>query len=368
MLVYILLGLLVVVLIVVAIVVTKKVTESKAKAKYSFVGVTEYNTMLMAILEEHFKTSSIATASQNILVILQKYYKIDYATIFLAHNNNNVYVLNAIATNVQGSYIEALEAHCNSLLENIGDLTAKVSTSNGGCLSYNSAKDRGICFSAFSPLMANGKIVGGVLLENKDAQALEAEKLRFELYDKVFKSTALVLQNVLNTERLVYAVSTDQLTGVFNRRYIDTTLDEQLIIHKNLGLPFHLAIMDIDFFKKFNDTYGHQFGDLVLKIVSNFLKKNCGTNAWVGRYGGEEFVVFFGRSDTHDVFHKVDRLRAGISKLKLSDGTAEASVTASFGIACYPTNATDVKSVIEKADTALYESKHTGRNKVTLAK
>jgi len=120
-------------------------------------------------------------------------------------------------------------------------------------------------------------------------------------------------------------------------------------------------------FSLHNDTYGHAFGDLVLKCMCAYIKENLGPNAWIGRYGGEEFVLFFGRSDVYDVEEKVNELRIGISNLKLSDGTQEATVTASFGISFFPDRGETIKQLMEKADTALYVSKGNGRNTVTTA-
>lgn len=331
------------------------------RRKYKKVDMNELNAMLTCILEESLKNKSLSKASQSIAFILQRYYKIDYVTIFIRDSHD---WLSVIASNVGSGFLKSLELYCNSLIKKASNWDSKISASEGGSLVYNSASDRGICFSNFTPLVIKDKLIGGVLLEHRNAS--EMLDARFDLYTKLFNSTALVLQNLIYTEELVSAVSTDQLTGVYNRRFIDVTLVEQIEQHSSLGLQFNIALLDIDHFKKFNDTYGHQFGDLVLQEVSNYIKSQLGENSWISRYGGEEFLIFIGRSNTSNVYKKIDSIREGISKLALTDGKQTASVTASFGVSCYPMHGKTAEELIANADTALYQSKENGRNKVTV--
>lgn len=334
----------------------------KARKKYSVVNLTEVNTMLSEILEVNFRNKSLSSAAQSILIVLKRFYNIDYVTIFLHHEAKDV--LEVIASNVDNRYLTTLEDFANESYRSIGQVVAKVITSDDGPVGYDSSAERGISFCNFTPLAYEGKLIGAIMLENNHANSV----VRSDLYSKVFTSTALVLQSVLQTENLIKMTSTDQLTGVYNRRFIDMTLGEQLSIHRSLGLSFTVALFDIDYFKKFNDTYGHAFGDLVLKEVAKFMHSRIGGDAWIARYGGEEFVLFFGRSNQSEVFNIVDSLREGLSALKISDGSTTASVTASFGIASFPHVNTSVNDIIEKADKALYASKRAGRNTVTVLK
>jgi two-component system cell cycle response regulator len=333
------------------------------KKKYSVVNLTEINAMLSDILEANFKNSSLSNAAQSILIVLKRFYNIDYVTILIHQDGTNT--LEVISSNAGNTHLDALERYSNEAYRGIGAVSAKVLQCDEGTLPYDSADERGVSFSNFTPLTYQGKTIGAILLENKTVATMSNESNRAQLYDKVFKSTALVLQSVLYTENLIKMTSTDQLTGVYNRRFIDMTLGEQLAIHRNLGLSFSVALLDIDFFKKFNDTYGHAYGDLVLKEVAKFIKQSLGENSWIARYGGEEFVIFFGRSNATEVYQKVESIRQGLENLKLSDGTTETSVTASFGVATFPKLDGSVNDLIEKADALLYESKRAGRNKVS---
>lgn len=339
------------------------------KKKYNVVNYTEVNALLSDILEINFKNNSLSNAAQSILVVLKRFYTIDYVTILILNERNNQ--LEVIASNAGNDYLSDITTYTNGLLKEIGKVASKTQASENGHLSYPTAQDRLISFSSFTPLGHNGKVIGGVFLENREVGNLVENNKRMKLYDKVFTSTALVLQNVIYTESLISMTSTDQLTGIYNRRFIDMTLGEQLSIHSNLGMSFSVSIMDIDHFKKFNDTYGHAFGDIVLKDVANYIKNALGDNAWVARYGGEEFVLFFGRSDIRDVMKELEKIRKGIQNLVLKDDGIETNVTASFGVTTFPNEALNetytASDLIKIADSALYKSKENGRNRITRA-
>ncbi|MNL90992.1 Response regulator PleD [compost metagenome] len=320
----------------------------------------EMNNLIARILEVNYKNNSLTKASKEVSLLLQQYYKLDYITILLYNSS----VLNVVASNSSKAYISSIEKICNAQLKTLGNVSGKVKMVDEGYLDYASAKERQIQFSAFIPLKIHNNIIGGVFLEHTNHEY--ANNIRKDLYDKIFNNTALVLQNVIYTENLISKISTDQLTGVFNRRFIDITLVEQINLHKELGKSFAVALLDIDFFKKFNDTYGHQFGDIVLQQVSKYIKEKLGANSWIARYGGEEFVIFFGKQGINTAFKQLEAIRLGISSLMLTDGTQTAGVTASFGLASYPTMGNSAKQLIENADKALYKSKETGRNKVTI--
>lgn len=335
-----------------------------AKQKFEFKSESEFNSMLTKILTESFSDNSLSKVTQEIVVILKSYYKIDYITILIL---NKATKLRVISSNVQSEHLDRVEQYCNKQLKDMGNSIVKVDISENGALSHEVAQLRDIRFSLFAPLIFKDKVMGAILIEDRDVGKVEKEKMREEIYGKIFKSTAVVLQNIIHTEKLVTMVSTDQLTGVYNRRYMDYTLSEEVNMHKNLGLQLNVVLLDIDHFKKFNDTYGHQFGDLVLRYVSKYIQKNIGSKAWIARYGGEEFLISFGRSNQAEVFKKIDEIRKGIAKLVLTDGESEASVTVSFGIATFPIHGATSEKLIEKADDALYESKNAGRNRVTIA-
>lgn len=321
----------------------------------------ELTNMLLAILEENFKSKSFHKNFNNMMAILKDYYDVDYISIFTYKSD-----LDIVASNVNAELLPKLTKYVKSNTKSLNGLAGKITSSND-VLSYPTAGIRGIRFSAILPLTSDDTLIGLLLLENRDASEIDKTNNRFTLYTKVLKCTSLVLHNMLEIDDLVSMVSTDQLTGIYNRRYIDMTLLNQVDIFNSLGTSLGVVIFDIDHFKKFNDTYGHQFGDLVLKTLASFIKERLPNNSWVARYGGEEFVICFSKLDIDIIFSYIDKLREDISNMVLSSDNIEARITISLGLAMAEKGAT-VESLLKHADDALYQSKNNGRNKTTVYK
>ena len=364
----VIIALIAILIIIVASLVIHKLT----RRKYEFTGESEFNSMLTNILIESFSTNSLSTVTQKIVGILQEYYKVEYVTLMMLGNSGK---LRAISSNVQDDYIKSVEIYCNNQLKNMEETIVKLHISENGTLDNKLAKARGIQFSLFGPLIFKDNLIGAVLIEGTNIAILEREKIREDIYSKIFNSTAMVLQNIIHTERLVKMLSTDQLTGVFNRRYLDSKLLDEVKTHMNNKKTFNVVLLDIDHFKRCNDTYGHQFGDLVLQRLSSYIQRNIRKsetnsrrNDWMARYGGEEFLIVFSDSNQKDIYNKVNRLREDISKITMSDGKVSTKITVSFGLATFPIHGNTPEKLIEKADEALYDSKNNGRNRVTIAK
>lgn len=352
-----------IVIIVVTVIITLKVSRKNPKE-------TDLNKILTDILDKSFSSDELSTVTNEIIEILRKYYNVDYITILVTKDNKKLQVL---SSNVDNKYIGEIQNYSNIQLKKLENSVVKLNISNKDPLEYG--KHRKIRLSLFAPLIYKNNLVGAVLIESSNLKDVRRNNLREEIYGKLFNSTALVIQNLINTERLVTMLSTDQLTGVYNRRYMDNKLIEEIKHHKECKKTFNLVILDIDYFKKFNDTYGHQFGDVALQEVSQFIKKSVRQittmnrrKDWVARYGGEEFVIVFSESNQQAIFKKVDQIRKGLSEYTITDGFNTAGVTVSFGIATFPYHGWTPEELIEKADQALYESKNNGRNRVTIAK
>jgi diguanylate cyclase len=159
---------------------------------------------------------------------------------------------------------------------------------------------------------------------------------------------------------LVELSFTDKLTGLKNRRYLQEKLEEQIAEYHRERVPFSLCILDIDHFKKVNDTYGHQTGDYVLEKLASTLKSQSRKEDIVARYGGEEFILLLPNIDTSESRSIAENLRRFIASSTWEIGR----ITVSIGIATFTSNDTDV-TLLEKADQALYASKEQGRNRVT---
>ncbi len=161
--------------------------------------------------------------------------------------------------------------------------------------------------------------------------------------------------------------STDPLTGLLNRRVFMERLEEQLLRYERDGSPVSVALLDVDHFKKVNDTYGHDFGDRVLVGLAGLLRDGVRKDIdVVARFGGEEFVVLLPDTDGPGARETADRLRAEFADLAFDSPLGTRRFSASFGVADL-TQGEDVTLLLKRADEALYRSKADGRNRVTLA-
>ena len=157
----------------------------------------------------------------------------------------------------------------------------------------------------------------------------------------------------------------DGLTDLYNHRYFQDTLRKQIDLSKRYGQPFSLIIVDIDFFKKFNDTYGHQAGDAVLRQVAQTLKKNSRTTDYVCRYGGEEMSIILPNTTSEEALNNASRILHAVAERPFQlNATETGHVTISVGVATFPDNAETAQDLIEYADKGLYYAKEHGRNQV----
>lgn len=155
---------------------------------------------------------------------------------------------------------------------------------------------------------------------------------------------------------------TDKLTNLYNRRKIEELLEIEINRSERFNHPFGLAIVDIDNFKDVNDTYGHQIGDKILIEISSILKNNLRKTDFVGRFGGEEFVIICPESDLESVSSLMETFRKKIANY---DFTKIKNKTASFGVTISK-KGDDIESILQRADIALYQAKNDGRNKVVV--
>ncbi len=157
----------------------------------------------------------------------------------------------------------------------------------------------------------------------------------------------------------------DGLTDLYNHRYFQDTLKQQIETSRRYSSNVSLIIIDIDFFKKFNDTYGHQAGDAVLKQVAQVLKKNVRTSDVVCRYGGEEMSIILPNTNYKEARINAERICKAVAETKFKlNATDESNVTISLGVSTFPEHGEIPKDLIETADRGLYRAKENGRNQV----
>ena len=157
----------------------------------------------------------------------------------------------------------------------------------------------------------------------------------------------------------------DELTGCFNRRQLDQEIIKIFSLAQRTGEALCLLMLDIDYFKKINDTYGHAAGDEVLRSVAALIGKELRQHELLYRYGGEEFTVVLPAASEDAAAKLAERIRANIADHSVDVGSVNPlNVTISIGISSYPHSASSVKELFDKADKALYEAKSSGRNRV----
>ncbi len=157
----------------------------------------------------------------------------------------------------------------------------------------------------------------------------------------------------------------DGLTGLYNRKYFDDTLKTEISVALRTGYRIGLIMIDIDYFKKFNDNYGHLTGDAVLKHIANIIEEEISMDGFAARYGGEEFAIVLTHIEEPEfVLEFAEHLRKRIEREKISFMGNVLSITVSMGICIYPDDAENLKSLIAVADGNLYKAKERGRNRV----
>ncbi len=161
----------------------------------------------------------------------------------------------------------------------------------------------------------------------------------------------------------------DPLTGLFNRRFLGDFLERELNRSLRQQQPLGAIVFDIDHFKRFNDTFGHDAGDVVLAEVGRFLQNSICNSDIACRYGGEEFMLILPETDLETTKQRAEQLRDGIKRLKLEYlHQPLGGITVSLGVACFPEHGSTGAELIQVADVALYRAKALGRDRVVTAK
>lgn len=159
----------------------------------------------------------------------------------------------------------------------------------------------------------------------------------------------------------------DELTNIYNKRYINERLPVDIAISINENMPISLIMTDIDFFKNVNDTYGHVIGDNVLRDFAALINSSIRTSTdWVGRYGGEEFLIVLNNTNSENAFKVAEKIRASLENAVFEYGNIRISITASFGVYEIDDKNYGIDKVIACADKNLYIAKKTDRNKTVV--
>lgn len=235
-------------------------------------------------------------------------------------------------------------------------------TSDPRCLHY---KGKPILNGSFLsiPMKFKGEIIGVLNFSRQVAFMFKEDEI--ELLKAVANHAAIAIKNSELYQKTLELSITDALTGLYNRRYFIRRYQEEVESSIRYRTGFSVLMIDIDYFKSFNDTYGHKVGDEILKRIAYIFSSRVRRIDMVARYGGEEFVILFPRMKKREAFDLAERLRKSIelSKFIFDGQPIKRKITISIGVASFPEDSSESKDIIEYADIALYRAKKNGRNR-----
>jgi diguanylate cyclase (GGDEF)-like protein len=222
------------------------------------------------------------------------------------------------------------------------------------------------------PMMAQGEALGILHLQANAAIPLRSATETGDgevdqVVVTVAEHLALALANLRLRETLRTQSIRDPLTGLFNRRYMEESLDREFRRAERRGNGVGVLMLDLDHFNRFNNTFGHQAGDDLLQAFGEMISQHVRAEDIACRYGGEEFVLILPEATREVVEQRAEVLRTEVRELRVqSRGQSLGAVTVSIGVAVYPDHGRTVEDVIRAADLALYEAKNLGRDRVVV--
>lgn len=218
------------------------------------------------------------------------------------------------------------------------------------------------------PLVVRDETLGILHVRNCIGAESEAPERWIQLGGTVARQVSLALHNLMLREQLRQQAIRDSLTGLYNRRYLDETLPREVQRYTRQRQSIGVIMLDIDHFKRFNDTYGHDAGDVLLRALGVFLQTHTRSEDIVCRYGGEEFTLVLPGASLEDMRQRAEELREGVQTVTVQHaGHMLDAVTASLGVAVFPDHSDTVDGIIRAADQVLYQAKRNGRNRVVVA-
>ena len=294
---------------------------------------------------------------------------VNYCSIFLIDESTGKFYMEA--TNVSdkatlqsmkmiltSKYLPQIKARgLTTIEENINELR-----------DYPIANERKVKNSLIACLQSHRNFLGIILAESCFEGVFEERKKN--MIATICNQVSIAIENAVIYDKMEKLATIDGLTQVHNRRYFNEVFLAEFSDLKN-NSAVCVAMMDIDNFKKVNDTYGHLVGDAVLKTVATIIKNTiCASDSddyLVARYGGEEFVILFRNTELETAMTMLEVVRRNIESASVDDEGQKVKFTISIGVAEYPKTSSDVKELLRDSDTAMYKAKQTGKNKVVPA-
>jgi len=215
------------------------------------------------------------------------------------------------------------------------------------------------------PMLAQGEAIGILHLRSPAPGNENSLETVAQLAGTMGEGVALALANLKLRETLRRQAIRDDLTGLFNRRYMEETLERELHRVARLGIPLGLAMLDLDHFKNYNDTFGHHAGDELLRTLGRLIRSQIREDDIACRYGGEEFIIIMPGASQEVTLERTEQMRQCVKQIhELRPNQFLHPITISIGLAIFPDNGASGSALIQAADTALYQAKKEGRDRV----
>jgi diguanylate cyclase (GGDEF)-like protein/putative nucleotidyltransferase with HDIG domain len=318
------------------------------------------------------RLTSIITSSVSIQMIfegfaqeLKKVANIDWATIALIDGNELTFTV--LSSNIGSAWqpgerlpLEgtATELACREK-QTIYEADLK---RNHRFWTWESHLQQGIRSILYVPLTVTDRTIGTLTLASREPNAYSRGQIK--LLEKVASQIAAPIENAQLYARLEERSRIDELTGLYNRRYFEEKLKDEVARHSRYGDVFSLFMMDLDNFKAYNDVYGHPAGDVLLRKIGRIIRNSVRNVDQAFRYGGDEFVVILPKTGRDAAYVVAERARRQIAE---DMGKKAIAVTCSIGLASYPADAMLSGELVDVADIALYHAKRTGGNRIFLS-
>lgn len=256
------------------------------------------------------------------------------------------------------------KVNCKALL-NVLEKGEPIYDNNVDPNEYVFAEGRDVKSLICVPITAKVKKFGLILLEQDFPRAFDSDKVR--LLTIIAQQVGMAMENAELYQRMQELAVKDNLTGAYNRMYFSEKIKAEFENAQRNKAEGAIVMFDIDYFKKINDTYGHLFGDKVLKTLSELVMESIRSNDVLARIGGEEFIILFPNISLTQACEVCERLRKKIEVTAIKDNSTAVSVSASFGITAFPGNYSNTTELLKSVDDALYDAKKSGRNCIKTA-
>ncbi len=221
----------------------------------------------------------------------------------------------------------------------------------------------GIKSIVYVPLLSKGEGIGALIIGSQRPQAYGVREVG--LLEQLAGQLATAIENFCLYQQLQRQAITDELTGLFNRRYFENRLTEEIVRYSRYGKPFSVLFLDMDNFKNYNDGYGHRAGDSLLREISQIIKKVVRKIDLCFRYGGDEFAIISPETTAEEAYEVAERVRTKIaSEMEIK----KIVLTVSLGVACFPADGATGEGILRAADTALFYAKQSGNQTCIFSK